>query len=394
VNSILHVTSWLDARNGGIPPVIRALQREQIKAGWSARVAALSGPPVGDLPPGHADLVGATAGPAALGYSPELRRAVFSLQPRAGIVHTHGMWMYPGRLARKYAAATGAPLVISPHGMLEPWALQNSRWKKRLAGWLFENKNLRRAACLHALCAPEVESFRSFGLRNPVAVIPNGVDLTGFADPPPRSRIEARFPVLKGRNWILFLSRIHLKKGLPHLLRAWAAQRTKDGNNRNPSDWRLVIAGPDELGHTDEMRRLSGELKINDEIVFTGPLQGEEKMAALAGATAFVLPSFSEGFSMAILEAAAAGLPVLLTPQCNFPELARAGGGIEVDPNADSCAAGLKRLFAMSEAERRDMGARGRRLVTEQYTWAGQSARMLAVYRWLLGQGDRPDFVV
>jgi poly(glycerol-phosphate) alpha-glucosyltransferase len=377
-----------------MPPVIRALQHEQLSAGWMARVAALSGPALADGTPDRADLIGAIVGPPSFGFSPQLRDTLFRLQPGAGIVHAHGLWMYPGWLARQYADRMKSPLFISPHGMLEPWALRNSRGKKRLAGWAFENANLRRAACLHALCAPEVDGFRAYGLKNPVAIIPNGVDLAAFIHPPPRSRLEARVPALKNRRWVLFLSRVHPKKGLPHLFRAWASLRSWNPIAGTEDDWLLVVAGPDELGHTAEMQRLAAELGVAENILFTGPLHGEEKIAALAGAGAFVLPSFSEGFSMAVLEAAAAGLPVLLTPQCNFPELARAGGAIEINPDVESCAAGLKNLFAMAENERREMGARARKLVADGYTWSGASKKMLEVYRWMLGEGDRPGYVV
>ena len=155
-----------------------------------------------------------------------------------------------------------------------------------------------------------------------------------------------------------------------------------------------MVAGPDELGHEAEMKKLCKELELEKTVCFTGPLHGEEKRAALGGSELFVLPSFSEGFSMAILEAAAAGLPVLMTPQCNFPELVKAGAALEVAPDAEGCAAGLRQLLDASEADRRAMGRRGSDLVARDYTWSRVAEQMLAVYQWVLGDGGKPECVI
>jgi len=330
-------------------------------------------------------------GPRAFGFSPALRD--FVLSGGFDIVHLHGIWQHPSAVASQWHWKRRRPNVISPRGMLEPWALQNSRWKKRIASWLFENRNLRTASCLHALCQTEADNFRRLGLRNPIAVIPNGVDMSGLQVRPGRGVLEARFPVLRGHRWILFLSRIHPKKGLPHLLRAWAALQKKDDGGPKTAEWVLTIAGWDQGEHEAEMKQLAAELGLEQQVCFTGPLHGQEKLAALAGAELFVLPSFSEGFSMAVLEASAAGLPVLLTPQCNFPELAKAGAAIEVAPDVAGCEAGLRQMLGLSDAERRAMGQRGKDLVAGSYTWPRIAEQMLGVYHWLLEGGTPPACV-
>jgi poly(glycerol-phosphate) alpha-glucosyltransferase len=389
ISSVVHVTSWLSRQGGGIPPVVWALASETRLQGIDCLVAGLEDQWV------EADssakkvplLTGSLLGPGTLGFSPNLLTRLTARMKPAGIIHSHGLWMYPGIVARRVSKSTASPLVISPHGMLEPWALENSRWKKRLAAWLFENKNLRSADCLHALCEAEARNIRSYGLRNPVAVIPNGVDLADFSSLPPYGAIERDNPRLKGKKRMLFLSRIHPKKGLPHLLRAWQKLASQF------PDWRLLIAGNDQLGHEAELKKLTSELGLLTSVIFLGPLYGETKKQALAGADIFVLPSFSEGFSMAVLEAAACGLPVLLTPQCNFPELAAAGGAVEVQPEVESCENGLRHLLSLSQDERRGMGLRGRELIQKAYTWPGIAARMISVYAWLLRQGPKPDCV-
>jgi glycosyltransferase involved in cell wall biosynthesis len=383
-----------------LPPVIRALQHAQAALGCEARTAGLieSSTASAHSESRPDDILGAILGPPAFGYSPELKHALQERLASGDIVHVHGLWMYPGLLGRQLSGRLAAKRLISPHGMLEPWALQNSRGKKRLAAWLFEDRNLRSADCLQALCAAEAEHFRRYGLRNPIAVIPNGVDPHAFANPPDRSVLEARFPALRARRWILSLSRIHPKKGLLHLLQAWKAVGAHPAALSSAlgplsSDWVLVIAGPDEIGHESQLRQRCRDLGLESNVVFTGPLHGADKLAALGHAELFVLPSFSEGFSLAALEAAAAGLPVLLTPQCNFPELAKAGGAIEVAPDAAACEAGLKRMLTLPEAERRAMGRRAQHLVTQAYTWPRIAEELLGVYQWLIQGGPPPGTV-
>jgi glycosyltransferase involved in cell wall biosynthesis len=386
---VAHVTSWLSPQGGGIPPVVMGLARENARAGIACLIAGLRDVSVASngSVPGVRTILGDPIGPKAFGFSRKLECQLAAETKADTVIHTHGLWMHPGIVARRVSRYAGSPLVISPHGMLEPWALENSRWKKRLAAWLFEYKNLRSAGCLHALCKAEARNIRSYGLRNPVAVIPNGVDLADFSSLPPYEAIERDNPRLRGKKRMLFLSRIHPKKGLPHLLRAWQKLASQF------PDWRLLVAGSDQLGHESELKKLTSELGLLTSVMFLGPLYGETKKDALAGADIFVLPSFSEGFSMAVLEGAACGLPVMLTPQCNFPELAAAKGAVEVQPDVESCESGLRLLLSLSQDERKAMGLRGRELIQKAYTWPGIAARMIDVYAWLLRQGPKPDCV-
>jgi poly(glycerol-phosphate) alpha-glucosyltransferase len=386
---VAHVTSWLSPQGGGIPPVIRGLVRENMRSGVDCLVAGLRDEfmePEGPVP-GVKAILGHAIGPLSFGFSPELKCRLAAEASEGLIIHSHGLWMHPGVVARELAKSSGFPLVVSPHGMLEPWALVNSRWKKRFAALLFENRNLRSADCLHALCEAEARNMRQYGLRNPIAVIPNGVDWTDFSPLPPYEAMEVEHTLLQGKRRMLFLSRIHPKKGLPHLLRAW--RRVVPEFN----DWILLIVGSDQLGHEQEMRSLAVELGLGNAVAFLGPLYGENKKRAMAGADAFVLPSFSEGFSMAILEAAACGLPVMMTPQCNFPELTAAGGAIEMQPEMASCENGLRQMLSLSNAQRKGMGSCGQGLIQESYTWAAIAARMAAVYAWVLQQGPKPECV-
>jgi glycosyltransferase involved in cell wall biosynthesis len=379
-----HVTWLLSTRGGGIPPVVFAIANSQRGSGHDVRVLGVrdrAGEAIGNA------VTVPAVGPISIGWAPRLRRELSTAA--ADVLHLHGLFTWPSHAARMWGRRTGRPVVISPHGMLEPWALANSAWKKRAFRWAVEDDNLHRAACLHALCTPEASNMRKIGLRNPIAVVPNGVELPVDG----RGRVEAfesRFPACNGRRRMLFLGRIHPKKGLLHLVEAWAAAR--HDASRDLAEWVLVIAGPDQLGHARDVARLVHERGLDRDILFTGPLHGEEKEQALASASAFVLPSFSEGFSVAVLEAMARRLPVLVTHQCNL-DVEAFGGGILAEPNAESIKRQLLRLFEMSPAERGSMGGRGRREVEARYTWPHVARDLLNVYGWILGQDARPACV-
>ncbi len=179
---IIHVTSSISREGGGIPPVIWSLAGQTQKLGVQTIV--------GGLRDNHSEIdsddasgkviTGEVIGPRALGFSPQLRRTLNREVCSSDIVHAHGLWMYPGLLAAALSRRKGCKRMVSPHGMLEPWALKHSAIKKRLASWFFERRNLHTADCLHALCAREAQNFRNYGLRNPIAIIPNGVNLNGL----------------------------------------------------------------------------------------------------------------------------------------------------------------------------------------------------------------------
>ena len=407
VSRVLHVTSWLSRQGGGIPPVIWALARETNQRGHPCSVLGLKDEWMemdcnGDQVPFSA---GDVWGPKALGFSPDLNNQLSASVQPGTIIHSHGLWMHPGIAARKCCVRNGCPLLISPHGMLEPWALNRSPLKKKLAAWWFEDKNLREADCLHALCAAEAENFRRYGLKNPIAIIPNGVDLPKGGKHPvthgndETGKIESGdLPVVAndvagkisqpgGRRCVLFLSRLHPKKGLINLLHAW---RQIAGDFK---DWCLLIGGHGDPDYEQGLKTLAKDYGLEKSVVFTGPLYGEDKRRALAGADVFVLPSFSEGFSMAILEAVAAGLPVLLTPECNFPELAKAGAAIEVSTQAPILEKGLRQILQISDEERKAMGRKGTELVRQSYTWPAIAERMCKLYEWLAGNTERPEDV-
>ncbi|MEQ8822388.1 MAG: glycosyltransferase [Sumerlaeia bacterium] len=380
---------------GGMFHSIRRLwQTAHVREGIAPRVRAVADPHSAEDSATYAPIpvaVYPSTFPRVAAFSKPLEAACLA-EPPAHVVSVHGLWQYHTRVALRLQQTHGTPVIVHPHGMLEEWALQFSRWKKRLVGGLWHDRFMRDANCFRALTRSEWQDVRRLGLKTPVAIIPNGILLEDYADLPDEDAFAARFPEAAGRKRLLFLSRIHPKKGLPHLIEAWKQVADARGD-----DWVLMIAGPDQLGHEAEMRTLAADLGIADAIHFTGPLYDEDKRIALSGSHAFVLPSFSEGFPVAVLEASACRLPIVMTPRCNFPELEEAGGGIVCQPEVESTAEALRQVLAMSDSERDAMGAAGRRLVEERYSWAQVAHAMGGVTRWLAAgakKAEAPDCVV
>lgn len=314
-------------------------------------------------------------GPRAFGYALGLVRALELSDP--DILHVHGLWMYPSVAAIHWSRG-GKPYVLSPHGMLDPWALNNSRLKKRISAVLYENRHLHRAACLHALNRAEAEAIRAYGLRNPVCVIPNGVELPASMEPKGPQPIRT----------LLYLGRLHPKKGLPKLIEAWSLVHKE----ADKSGWRLAIAGWDQNGHQADLQALTAKLQVDSSIRFVGSQFGKAKIASFNSASAFILPSVSEGLPMTVLEAWSWRLPVLMTPKCNLPGGAAAGAAIMMEPDPESISAALHRLFSMNDFERESMGMSGRCLVEEHFQWPRIGRQMADVYDWMLG-GSRPTTV-
>lgn len=317
-----------------------------------------------------------------LGYSSKLKKAAMSSD--ANLLHLHGVWMYTTRVAHEWQRSMGQPLVISPRGMLDPWALRNSLWKKKLIGVLYANAALRCAVCIHALCESEYQSIRAYGLKNPVAIIPNGIDIPDLQagqklKPPWESRVNVEKKVM------LFLGRIHPKKGLLNLVKAWSKVQ--------PKEWILVIAGWDQGGHENQLKKLVVELGLIENVIFLGPVFNDLKQACLQNANAFILPSFSEGLPMAVLEAWSYGLPVIMTTHCNIPDGFDTGAALEIRTDVYSIAEGLKNFMGLSEGTRERMGFNGFEFVRSRFSWSQIASQMIDVYKWILGQNSKPDCV-
>lgn len=277
--------------------------------------------------------------------------------------------------------------MVSPHGMVDAWALGVSRRTKGVASALYERRNLEEASCIRTLCASETAAVRAIGLSNPVCEIPNGVALVD----PPTGGPAWRETLPKDARTVLFLGRLHPKKRIVELINAWAEVQVAFPSTARV--WYLVIAGWDDGGHETGLRELAARLGVRN-VLFVGPQFGDERSRTYAAANAFILPSISEGLPMSVLEAWSFGLPVLMTGECNIPDGFSEGAAWEISSDVSGIARGLGVLVESSEEERAAMGSRGRALVERRFTWRAIGESMAAVYEWLLGRRERPQAVV
>lgn len=304
--------------------------------------------------------------------SPSLPRALKS--SRYQILHLHGLWEFPSVATRNWPK--NKPLIISPHGMLAPWSLLNSFRKKKIALFLYEKENLQRADCFFALCESEYQSIRALGYRQPVAIIPNGVEL-----PVLKKRLDNSN---KSRRTILYLGRIHKVKNLLGLAQAWTSlpEKLKKG-------WELRIAGWGDNDYKNKLARF-----VNKNLTLDGPLYGKAKEMALRSASAFILPSFTEGSSMALLEAFSYKLPVLMSRECNFPEGFTFGAALETGTAPSEIAKALEVFLTMSDAQKDKMALNGRKLIENNFSLPIVASNVLATYKWLLGKARQPKCVM
>ena len=313
--SVIHVVAGLHPSAGGpsrtVVQLTDALARHQELA-----VTLLTQSLIGDPSVASAAYVKRRMAESpsrnSLRFGLPVRRELKSLTrlQTPALIHSHGLWTPVNHWASVAARRKSMPLIIQPRGMLEPWALSHKALKKRIAMALFQRRDLESARLLIATAAMEYESIRALGLRQPVAVIPNGV-LFGPATGP----IDAAIAPLPRRRecTALFLSRVHPKKGILNLLNAWAEVA--------PQGWRLQIAGPDEGGHLADVMALARKRGIDHAVEYLGELAGEAKAQAFLNADLFVLPTFSENFGVVVAEALAHGLPVITTRGAPWADL-------------------------------------------------------------------------
>jgi glycosyltransferase involved in cell wall biosynthesis len=294
-------------------------------------------------------------GPRKAFYAAGLVRRARELAGDAGVVfHAHGFYVYPNAVFGFAARRHRRSLVCHPHGMFEPWILARSRGKKKLAHVLFENANFRWARLWRALTPVEADQIRQQGISARVEVIPNGIDLTPFDVP-------VEMPAVPQRT-VLFLGRLHPKKGIDLLLKAWSRW-----SSRFP-EWKLILAGPDEGGYRAEIERNISAGGI-ERVELPGVVTGAAKIALLKQAGVFALPSYSEGFPMAVLEALAARRPVLISRGCHFEAAVEAGAGWSCDATVESVEQMLHAALRADDAERDQRGHAGRNLVEQNFQW-------------------------
>lgn len=393
--NIIHLTGSIGPTSGGLGPIVIEFTKEQKLLGNNPIIWSLDSPFVAKEAAKTNGLnlqdikISNALGPRHIGYSPFMEKKSLKEGSRFDVLHQHSIWLALSRVTNRWRNAFHRPTVVAPQGTLEEYTLGISKWKKKLALCAYEMDNLQHADCLHATAISEAKSFRNFGLTNPIAVIPNGVPvewLNGKGDP---VRFRNRFSIPSDKRILLFLSRVHPKKGLPLLFSAIAELRqAMDG-------WCLVIAGFEDVpGYQRELEQLAKRLDISKKIIFVGPHFGQDKADVFSAADIFVLPTYSENFGIAVTEALALGLPVLTTYGAPWEELRSHKCGWWVEISVQGVYNALQDAISRSNQELMEMGARGKLLVESKYTWPQVTKMTIELYGWLLRRGSKPDFVV
>ena len=370
-----HTTDSLDASAGGPPRTVSALAQAQGRRGTEVRVVTLTRPSDGDRvqpDPEHAETVLVPHGARA-----PSRLAREALRGDPDLVHDHGVWLPTNHAVSVAAHRRGVPFVVSTRGMLEPWARRHRRFKKSVAWAVYQRRDLGRAALLHATAESEAGHLRAAGLRAPIVVVPNGVDV-----PDRPAEMHDRAP----RRRALFLSRVHPKKGLPMLLDVWAEVR--------PEGWELQIVGPSEGGHRAELEAQAARLGLA-EVAFLDAVGDADKWDLYRAADLFVLPTYSENFGVVVAEALASGVPVLTTTGAPWRGLVDHACGWWVEPEPRAVADALRDATGAPARARAEMGLRGRQHVAATYGWDGIAERMTEAYEWVVGRRpSTPDTVL
>lgn len=310
-----------------------------------------------------------------LGWSTAFARAVARKLRTVDAVHVHAIWNFPTWHTMRSAATAGVPYVVAPQGSLEEWALGRSRYAKVIYAALAEKPYFDRAAAIQALTTNEAEQCRRFGIRAPVRVLPNGIDLRSADRIASSSALRQELGLPPDSDLVLFLSRLVPKKGLDLLLPAFARILTTHPRAV------LLIAGHDAgSGYRRILEQLITQGGIWNSVRVLGEVVGSRKFAVLRAADVFVLSSYSEGLPVAVLEAMACERPVVITPGCNLPDVAIEEAGWVVNAEVDALAAGLSAAL-LSEDERRRRGANGRRLVAARYTWDHIAHESISLYQ-------------
>lgn len=316
-----------------------------------------------------------------LGVSKQMNRALHQAAYESDILHTNSLWMMPNIYPKAAIRNTTCSLVVSPRGTLSAWAVNRARLRKWIVWRLGQRQTLETAHCIHVTSQDELRDVRMLGLRNPVAVIPNGV---ACPDLLPRNRISETENKLE--RTVLFLARIHPKKGVEILLNAWKILQSQLNDFYQ---WKLRIVGPINHQYAESMRRKASTERLQN-VVFEGEFTGAAKSQAFRNADLYVLPSHSENFGISVAEALAHGVPAIVFQGAPWSGLNQRRAGWWIEPGLDSLVETLKIAMSLTDEERQDLGLAGHLWMKEEFDWRIIGQQMAEVYTWLRTGTNRP----
>lgn len=373
---VLHVISSIDPRAGGPPAALLGLSSAQVRAGLTVTAVSTHSPDFDDRYAKQMAQRGVgvnLVGPMAGRFHRDLRPAIVDAVRQADVLHVHGLWEEVHHIAAMVARRAAKAFIFRPCGMLDPWSLQQSQWKKRIYLALRLRRDLDGASGIHYTTQTERDLAMPLGLRAQPIVEPNGIELSEFECAPPPGAFRSRYPQIGDRRIVLFLSRIHHKKGPDILINAFA--------QADLPDTVLVLAGPGEDGYIAQLKAMVAMHGLGHRVIFTGMLHGSDRVAAFADADLFCLLSHQENFGIAVVEALAAGTPVLISDQVNiFREIVEAGVGEAVPVDAEPAATALTALLERDPLPSPDAC---RQFVRRRYDWQAIAGRWCERYRVL-----------
>lgn len=376
INNVTHVISSIDKNAGGTTMYMKLLI-EKLEGKINQSLISFDSTSKINIKASVEGLFSINNFPLEL-YS---RSMVLNLKSlNTNIFHGNGLWQYPVHAMSKMAIKRKIPYIISTHGMLEPWSLTQGKLKKQLALKLFQYKDLKNAACIHATASMEVESIRALGFKNPIAMIPNGVNISEF---PVKLPVKINKP-----KKILFLSRIHVKKGIENLIEAW-----KLISLENKKNWIVEIVGNGDDAYIHYLKNKIISENLNEQIEIKKPVFGEDKIKLFREASLFVLPTFSENFGIVIAESLASYTPVITTKGSPWEDLEIHKCGWWIDIGVQPLKIALEEAIAFNDKAFIEMGVNGRKLVEDKYSMESLGKRMVQLYNWILTKENKPNFV-
>jgi glycosyltransferase involved in cell wall biosynthesis len=299
------------------------------------------------------------------------------------IIHQHGIWMPISIYNKKIRENSNLKSVIQPHGYLESFRLNISKYKKKIAFNLFEKSNLEGASVLVACAEDEGVNLKNIFPTKDIAVIHNGISNEFFNEP------SLKYKVKKKKKRMLFLSQIIPIKGLERLFEV-----ISDLGIYKFEEWEFLIAGYEYKKYTNILKKLVNKLNLNAFVSFVGPKLRKDKIEIIDNTDVFILPTYNENYGIVIAEALARGIPVITTKGTPWEELNTKGCGFWVDNTNEGIKSGLLNMLGKSEKELQVMGARGRKLIESKYLWDNNTKRTIELYNWVLNGGQKPNFII
>ena len=304
--------------------------------------------------------------------------AKYLAEERFDLIQIQSMWDLPYHKVMVEARKQGIPYIVTPRGMLEPWSFSQKKWKKKLAWWLYQCNDVQKSVCVFTTAKMEADHISNLGITTSRAVIPNGIETDSY---PCKTSVD----IVKKQ--VLFLSRIHVKKGIEILFDAWKRIHSEF------ADWQLFVVGNGEAEYIQSLENRVECLGLKDSIKILPPVYGNDKILLYQESALFCLPSFSENFGLVIAEAMSCGTPVITTTNCPWDILNETNTGWCIDLSVDNLEYALREALSMNPTELYDMGQKASKLIFDNFDYRSVTRKTLRLYEWLLGGGNKPEFV-